>query len=27
MPPYGEGHPVHFWRCPFAYKDPPMGKT
>jgi hypothetical protein len=18
---------VHFWRCPFAYKDPPMGKT
>jgi hypothetical protein len=18
---------VHLWRCPFAYKDPPMGKT
>jgi hypothetical protein len=26
-PPYGEPHLVHFWRCPFAYKDPPMGKT
>jgi hypothetical protein len=21
-PPYGEGHLVHLWRCPFAYKDP-----
>jgi hypothetical protein len=26
-PPYGEPHLVHFWRCPFAYKDPPTGKT
>jgi hypothetical protein len=25
-PTYGEPHLVHFWRCPFAYKDPPMGK-
>jgi hypothetical protein len=25
-PPYGEGHLVHFWWCPFAYKDPPMEK-
>jgi hypothetical protein len=21
-PPCGEGSLVHFWRCPFAYKDP-----
>jgi hypothetical protein len=24
--PYGEPHQGHLWRCPFAYKDPPMGK-
>jgi hypothetical protein len=22
VPPYGEGTLVHFWRCPFTYKDP-----
>jgi hypothetical protein len=27
VPPYGEPHLVNFWRCPFAYKDPPAGKT
>jgi hypothetical protein len=26
-PPCGEPHLVHFWRRPFAYKDPPTGKT
>jgi hypothetical protein len=26
-PTHGEGAPVHLWRCPFAYKDPPTGKT
>jgi hypothetical protein len=26
-PHYGEPHLVHLWRYPFAYKDPPMGKT
>jgi hypothetical protein len=26
-PPYGEPHLAHFWRRPFAYKDPPTGKT
>jgi hypothetical protein len=26
-PPYGDGPLVHFWRCPFAYKDPPNGKN
>jgi hypothetical protein len=26
-PPYGEGPLVHLSRCPFAYKDPPTGKT
>jgi hypothetical protein len=26
-PPYGEGALVHFWHCPFAYKDPPDGKN
>jgi hypothetical protein len=25
--PYGEPHQVHFWRRPFAYKDPPDGKN
>jgi hypothetical protein len=27
MPPGGEGPLAHLWRRPFAYKDPPMGKT
>jgi hypothetical protein len=27
MPACGVGLLVHFWRRPFAYKDPPMGKT
>jgi hypothetical protein len=26
-PTCGEGPLVHLWRRPFAYKDPPMGKT
>jgi hypothetical protein len=26
-PPMCVAASVHFWRCPFAYKDPPMGKT
>jgi hypothetical protein len=26
-PPYGEPQLVHFRRFPFAYKDPPTGKT
>jgi hypothetical protein len=26
-PTYGEALLVHLWRRPFAYKDPPMGKT
>jgi hypothetical protein len=26
-PPCGEGPLAHLWRCPFAYKDPPTGKT
>jgi hypothetical protein len=26
-PPYGEGPLVHLLRRPFAYKDPPTGKT
>jgi hypothetical protein len=26
-PPMRETASVHFWQCPFAYKDPPMGKT
>jgi hypothetical protein len=26
-PPMCETASVHFWRCPFAYKDPPTGKT
>jgi hypothetical protein len=26
-PTYGEGPLVHLWRRPFAYKDPPTGKT
>jgi hypothetical protein len=26
-PPCGEPHLVHFWRCPFAYKDLPTEKT
>jgi hypothetical protein len=25
--PMCEAASVHFWRCPFAYKEPPMGKT
>jgi hypothetical protein len=25
--PCGEGTLAHLWRRPFAYKDPPMGKT
>jgi hypothetical protein len=25
--PGGVGPLVHLWHCPFAYKDPPMGKT
>jgi hypothetical protein len=26
-PPYGEATLAHLRRCPFANKDPPMGKT
>jgi hypothetical protein len=26
-PPYGDGTLAHLWRRPFAYKDPPTGKT
>jgi hypothetical protein len=26
-PTCGEPHLVHFWRRPFAYKDPQTGKT
>jgi hypothetical protein len=26
-PPYGEGTQTNLCRRPFAYKDPPMGKT
>jgi hypothetical protein len=26
-PTHGEATLVHFGRCPFAYKDPPAGKT
>jgi hypothetical protein len=26
-PPGGEATLAHLWRRPFAYKDPPMGKT
>jgi hypothetical protein len=27
VPPICEATSVHFWRRPFAYKDPPTGKT
>jgi hypothetical protein len=27
VPPTCEITSVHSWRCPFAYKDPPTGKT
>jgi hypothetical protein len=27
VPPMCVAASVHFWRCPFAYKDPPTGKT
>jgi hypothetical protein len=26
-PTCGDGPLVHLWCCPFAYKDPPTGKT
>jgi hypothetical protein len=26
-PPYGEATLAHLRHCPFAYKDPPTGKT